>query len=364
MKKYIFRCILGIFLGACFLSFAWTSEKKLYPVYDTLYDYQRLTPELFPSSYSLKISAVGHNLSYADMMWIRLIQFVGDNTGNGKYLDFSHHILTNITDLSPNFVKAYETDLIFTPLIYAAEKEDITEDERQKIERAIEHGKDGMKHLCDAKKIEEISKIPYGVNLWSRVDLRNPCTWGKIPYYVGTRYANDLEDNKNASYYLKIASMQDDAPKASRFLGQIAFANTADPIDAAISFFLTAQEGYDAEPFECRKVVHALLWKIWENRIFTSTGITTIMEIEKNIKTEKDIKTPEAYESNNCPDNLRRGIKQIYRSYITNAAAPYPDITNARDLVDKKIIPFIPTLKSQAGFTLRKIKGIWKFTSY
>lgn len=75
-------------------------------------------------------------------MWVELIQFVGDNIGNNLYLDFSHKILGNITDLSPYFDEAYELDLLFTPLVYADYKEDTTTDEYQKIERAIQHGKE------------------------------------------------------------------------------------------------------------------------------------------------------------------------------------------------------------------------------
>ncbi len=70
-----------------------------------------------------------------------LIQFVGDNAGNGKYLDFSHAILANITDLNPYYTKAYELDLLFTPLIFADSTDNITGDEALKINRSIEHGK-------------------------------------------------------------------------------------------------------------------------------------------------------------------------------------------------------------------------------
>ncbi len=118
-----------------------------------------------------------------------------------------------------------------------------------------------MQVLCDAKKIEELSKLPYGSSLWSRTDLKNPCKNGMIAYYIGVHYSNDFEDGENASYYYKIASMQEDAPRATEFLGPIALAstNTVSSLDAAISFFLIAQDGYDKEPYECRALTKILI---------------------------------------------------------------------------------------------------------
>jgi TPR repeat protein len=52
-----------------------------------------------------------------------------------------------------------------------------------------------------------------------------------IPYYIAFHYSNDLGMNEEAAYYYKIASMQDDAPKSTKFLGPIAYANTRDPFE-------------------------------------------------------------------------------------------------------------------------------------
>ena len=174
--------------------FARISETVLYPPYRDMYDYRRITPELLPSAKTLQVASFGHNTTYADVLWVGLVQSIGDNIGNNKYLDFSHLILKNITSLSPYFTYAYQTDLLFTPLVYADSQSGITLDDRNKIERAIEHGKEGMKIFCDQDKIQTISSLPYGKELWKRDDLRNPCLSGMVPYYIGFHYANDFEE--------------------------------------------------------------------------------------------------------------------------------------------------------------------------
>jgi hypothetical protein len=219
MKKIFLFCILVLLIAGFFISKVRFSEQVAYQAYSVLYEYRRLTPELFPEPFTLQVSSIGHMTTLADTSWVGLIQFIGDNVGNGKYLDFSHHILTNITSLSPYFEKAYELDLLFTPLVYAGEVDNVSEEDKSKIERAIKHGKKGMQIFCDTQKIEMISKIPFGKNLWSRDDLKNPCTrGGMIPYYIALHYANDFNEYTKAAYFYKIASMQDDAPEAAKFL--------------------------------------------------------------------------------------------------------------------------------------------------
>ena len=137
LRNIFFICVTC----GCFALFSYTGEKNLYPIYSELYDYRRLTPELLPSEKSLRILSVGHNTTYADTLWVSLIQFIGDNIGNNKYLDFSHHILSSITSLHPFFPRAYELDLIYTPLVFADSGDKMTDDEREKTLRAIDHGK-------------------------------------------------------------------------------------------------------------------------------------------------------------------------------------------------------------------------------
>lgn len=64
----------------------------------------------------VKLFDMGHTTSYASWTWLSLIQYVGDNVGGNRFLEFSHRMLTQITDLHPYFTRPYEIDLILTPL--------------------------------------------------------------------------------------------------------------------------------------------------------------------------------------------------------------------------------------------------------
>lgn len=221
-----------------------------------------------------------------------------------------------------------------------------------------------MEIFCDKKKLVEIEKLSYGNSLWSRKDLQNPCTNGMIPYYIAFHYANAFEDGKNASYYYKIASMQDDAPDASKFLGPIALTRLSDPVDSALSFLLIARDGYDKDPYICKKLTNSILSHLQRKLPIDENWVSFLQKEENSLSQVKDAKDIESYSSTNCHDSLRRGIKQIYIAYITEKAKPYPDIENAKDLVERKIIPAIPTISSQSGFTLRKRDGEWMFRNY
>ncbi len=77
---------------------------------------------------------MGHTTSYASFIWLELIQYIGDNVWNNRFLDFSHTILSQITTLHPYFTRPYEIDLIFAPLS-AGENE--TPEQRSKNKIAI-----------------------------------------------------------------------------------------------------------------------------------------------------------------------------------------------------------------------------------
>jgi hypothetical protein len=64
-----------------------------------------------------------------------------------------------------------------------------------------------------AKGIIEASKDP---------SLRNPCPSSTLPYYLGFTISQIGKRKTEGSDYYNIASMHDDAPKASRLLGLLA----------------------------------------------------------------------------------------------------------------------------------------------
>ena len=108
-----------------------------------------------------------------------------------------------------------------------------------------------------------------------------------LPYYIGFHYANDFEDGEKASYYYKIASMQDDAPSATAFLGPIALARASNPRDAILSFLYIARDGYDAEPFECRKLTNELISDIMSNRVIDQVWVDAIRKREMSLQDPK-----------------------------------------------------------------------------
>jgi hypothetical protein len=183
-----FSLIKNILLSTTILGAFWIfstlSTGMLYAEYDKLWDYRRLHPDLLPSAQTIQISSVGHMNTYVDFSWIQLIQFIGDNIGNGKYLDFTHTILSNITEIDPYFARAYEFDLLLAPFLYPDRTDQEIATYREKIEDILAHGKRGIGYLCDAKKIETIADLPLNNALWERTDLKNPCVSGMIPYYL------------------------------------------------------------------------------------------------------------------------------------------------------------------------------------
>lgn len=127
-----------------------------------------------------------------------------------------------------------------------------------------------------------------------------------IPYYIGFHYGNDFQQGEQASYYYKIASMNRDAPDATQFLGPIALANNSDSLEASISFFLIARDGYDPSPYQCRKYADEFISQISQKRILDQKWINEIELKEKQLQDTKNPEFPESYSANNCYDSLRR----------------------------------------------------------
>jgi hypothetical protein len=305
--------------------------------------------------------SIGHENTYADISWIKLIQFIGDNIGNNKYLDFTHTILTHITSLHPYFIRAYEMDLIMAPLIYPDSSEDTIRKHEKLIRSILDHGEKGIQTLCKKEILATIGETPIGTNLWKRMDLRNPCSSGMIPYYMGYHYNNVFHDGGKAEYYYKIASMQDDAPKASQFLAILAKSSEGNYRDSALSFLLVASDGYDKYPYTCRKLATNLAEDLLNKKSLSNKWIHSIELQEKNLKNSLDPKNPESYGANNCFDSIERGIKQLYIYYISEIAKDYPDITDSKTLEKKNIIPHTPTIQSQKNFYIKKVDNLWRY---
>jgi hypothetical protein len=366
--KHFTRFLSYIVIGGIFSIFGYLylgfNTEKGYTEYRNLYEYRRLHPEILPSADSIKMVDVGHHNTYADTMWIQFIQFVWDNAGNGEYLNFSHGILKTITELNPYFARPYEIDLLFTPTLFPGTTQEELEKEKKFFYRSIEHGKLGMQTFCDAKKIQAIDAIPIGPELWKRDDLKNPCgSAGMIPYYIALIYGNTLKEWILAERFYKIASMHStDVPESSKFLGMLARSSDGDYRDSATTFFLTGQGGYDVDPYVCQKVSQSVAQDLLRKRKLTPEWMESLWKVEYSLQETRDTKNPESLSAINCVDSFRRGLKQLYIAYVDERARPYAGITDASDLVKKKIIPSVPFIRDQAkGFKLMKKDGIWSY---
>lgn len=131
------------------------------------------------------------------------------------------------------------------------------EQDRVRAESAVRLGERGMSESCDTTQVAKIRNTEMGARLWSDTTLANPCTDGMIPYYLAAVMSN-LGKHAEAEKLYKIASVQSDAPQASRFLSVLERAETGDLRSAATRFLLIALEGYD-EDGKCQESVKKLL---------------------------------------------------------------------------------------------------------
>lgn len=135
------------------------SETRLYPEYRILSDYRRLHPNLVATPEMLHVVAVGHDTSFADILWIELMQFIGDNIANGQYLNFTHRILGEIQALSPGFARAYEFDLLFFPRVSPLDPPDVQEKKATLLKEGLQGYESRIATLCDMKKVDAISVL-------------------------------------------------------------------------------------------------------------------------------------------------------------------------------------------------------------
>ncbi len=341
-----------------FLSYGTT---RGYVEYLAEWDYRRLHPELIASPDIIKLFDMWHTTSYASWAWLGLIQYVGDNVGGNRFLSFSHSILTQITDLHPYFSRPYEIDLIFAPL---SSGENTTLQEKvankQIAINAINLGKKWITRLCDSQKIEKIKTREISERLWNDETLKNPCASGMLPYYLAFTTYQMGENRAKAAEYYKIASMNDDGPKASRILGILALSGEGDYMASALNFALVGSTGYDTDPYRCRAIAEDLSHDLLVKRKPDSTWIHSLEKIDQGLKDTKDESNPISNSSDNCYDMTTRSIKTIYLSYIADLAK-WTNAKNGADLIRLGKIESIPTLSIHKWYSVREKNGIWEY---
>lgn len=302
-----------------------------------------------------------HTTSYASWLWLNLIQYIGDNIGGNRFLEFSHSMLTQITTLHPYFTRPYEIDLILTPL---SAWENMTAEYRSKnkiiTNKAIELGKKWLATLCDKNKLEKIKKSEISEKLWNNQELRNPCTSGMLPYYLAFTTYQTGDDKSLASEYYKIASMNDDAPKASRILSILSLSAEWDYMASALNFALIGSIWYDPEPYTCKTLANSLIQDISNKKPVDISWVNELQKKENNLKDSRVEDNPLSQLSDNCYDMTTRSIKEIYLGYIATLAK-WTSAKNGEDLIKLGKLTKIPTLSFHNWYWVREKNGIWEY---
>lgn len=355
--------ILGVLgISGIFFYVGKINTGRSYIEYTQLFEYRRLHPELLPSPMSIKLTDAGHTNVVADMSWIQLIQYIGDNIGNEKYIIYTETLIQYIVTLHPHFTRAYNLGLILTPN-FDPDSPRYRQGNEKKWTLYLSLADRGIRENCDAQKIAIILSTPEYESLWKNESLKNPCSDGYIAYNAGF-LASTLKDNKKAEKYYLIASMHDDAPQAAKVLTILMRAKSGDYLSAAEKFLLVAVNGYDEAPYVCQNAAKDILMMLKNNTnpSLNEPLISELDTIAKNLPEFKDSNNPLINSTTNCHDSLLRGIKQLYLLYITERAQSYPDIMTGSVLVSRKIIPKVPTIPEQHGYNVfRKKDGTWNY---
>jgi hypothetical protein len=330
---------------------------KLYEAYQVVWQFRILNPKVLPNTDIIRLTSAWHTNSYADSVWIRLIQYIWDNVINERYNLFVNPLIEKITLLHPHFTEPYNIALLLSPNINT-EKNGY----KEKIlitQAALRIGEKGIIENCNKEKLKEIYTKDFSHELWENQELKNPCIDPMLAYNVAIT-ANELGEYTKARQYFKVASVEEKWPKAARFLGPLMDAKLWDHRSAWEKFLLLAIGWYDETPFSCQN-------KAWESLIHYKTlsfsGFIDILEtVENTIENPKDMSSPIASSGNTCHGFFLRAIKQFYLAFITDVSKNYPDITNGSWLLEKGLLKKIPTLEEQSGWTVIKKNGQWKYS--
>ncbi len=320
----------------------------------------RMEPRMIPTQKMIHVTSMGHDLMYADLLWISLIQYIGDNLQNDAYLRFSDRILETITEVNPYFAPGYEWTLLLHPIPQNSFLT-YTPEQKEAIQHPITIAKKGMDILCDQKKLETIATTPISMELWNNTNLRNPCKNGMLPYYIGF-YGGQLTGNQShAQQYYTIAGMQDDAPAITQVLAVLSSAPEKDPRTIATRFALLALGGIDTPPYTCHEMADSILSHI-NTGTLTDEWIAEMEEKEHNLSSPAT-DNPTSSGMNSCHEMLSRSLQYTYLLYITQKAKNHPEFTTGKELIDHNILTHIPTIRAQSGMTVSFSQDTWNYIS-
>lgn len=184
--KTIFKKIFSILIifSLLAISFFYYYKKDFF-VNLAINNEKRQIQNSVPDKKILEITSLGHSLSYADFMWISMIQYIGSNIGNGDYKDHSIALLERITELSPKFSTAYEWILWMLPI---PQNSNLSYSNEQKLEAElpVKIAKNGINELCDSEKMEFIKNFPLTniAQIQQNNEYKNFCQSGMLPYLI------------------------------------------------------------------------------------------------------------------------------------------------------------------------------------
>lgn len=326
-----------------------------YKEYQNLWEYRTLHPELASSERTIRAFSAGHTNTYADTLWINLIQYIGDNLFNGKYLEFTNPLVEKITQLHPHFTEPYNLSLILTPILRDADP--LSDQKRNILQNAITIAERWIRENCNTEKIGEIEKRGYGDYLWSDIHFSNICHDDMLAYNLAYIY-DELWEKTQAQKYYMVASTQTDWPQAARFLAVLTDAKWWEHLKASEKFLLTAISGYDESPFSCQ------VWAITMKQKLQTPLDTLVKETEKwesTLTPPQDTKNPLSSASTTCYQASLRAAKQIYLAWITERAKQFPEAKTGTELIKLWAFESYPTPLGQKWWNIAKKNGLWRY---
>ncbi len=333
------------------------SVGSLYTEYRNLFEYRRLSPDFLPNTKAIQLFAAGHTNTYADILWIDLIQYIGDNIGNGKYQNFTNPLVARITDLHPYFTSTYSLVLILSPTPDPDRPK--YEEKRSLAEESLRLWELGLMKTCNPEKIKIIQTKEFGKSLWEDVSIAEPCSDAMLPYNVAY-VAGALSELDKSELYYKIASTHKEAPQASRFLGPLMQAKEWEHKKTAEKFLLIGIDGYDESPYTCSNTLAGIITDIKTKKLKEVVGL--LPEKESLLIAPKDTKNPLASSTTTCYASWIRAMKQLYLAYITEVSLVKPSLRTGEELMQAWLLKSIPSIREQNGWRIIKNKNnVWTY---
>src|SRR3989441_11428650 len=155
-----------------------------------------------PQGEHLKIAALGYQHVVADLLWIQVIQAMGERKVTEEAGHWIYRALDVITTLDPKFVRVYEVGGVALVTLVV-----LVEESNRILEKGIQY---------------------------------NPDYWA-LPFLLGFNYYFELRDDAKAADYIARASRLEGAPKFLAPLAVRLYASAREP-QVAIDFLVQMYE--------------------------------------------------------------------------------------------------------------------------